>query len=356
MYVFRKLFNRGLYRSPDPEAGAGGGAEAAEPETREDAPIRSRNQSALDARNAIADAADARRAEELMDTDGDTVTGPFRGTPEEREAQELSEQQAAERALQEQNEAAARELQAEGVDRAEKPAKGDAKDPDLKVVDGVEYHRLVINGKEKWLSMAQMRATASKVESADEYLRKAKESDTTRVRLVPSATDEPARLEEDELEKTLTAVVLGDEGAIKKLAQHLKQKPSEVTPDVLLAVDEHLSRKSFAQSFKEKHSDIFNDPESAELFHDLDAASAAKAQREGIEIALADRLEQVAARVKKTRGVTPKDEKLARKQAAPQVPNAAGRQASRADEDAEEPVENVIAQMAKSRGSRVIRH
>jgi hypothetical protein len=352
MYIFRKLFARGLYLSPDADP-------SAEPQTREEAPTSGRNQSALDRRNAIADAADARRASELMDTDGDNVVGEFGGTPEEREAAAQSESEAAERALQTASEEAAAALQAEGVDQATKPVKTAAAVPeeDSKVVDGVTYYKLVVNGKTKWLSMAQMRATAGKVDSADEYLKTAKESVTNAARtFAPSATDEQVSVEEDDIEKTLGSALLGDEGAIKKLAQRLKAKPSEVTPDVLHAVDEHLSRKSFATSFKEKHKAIFDDPEARELFHDLDTASAKRAVDEGIEIALADRLEQVAERVKKIRGVTPKDEKLARKQAASNVPAAAGRQAGRSDEDAEEPVENVIAQMAKSRGSRAIRH
>lgn len=303
-----------------------------------------RNNDRVNRLNAIADSNDELRAPDMEETDGSVV---FKDETDEREEAAVRESEDAERAL---AEAQAKSLQAEGASPDE-PS-------DRKTVDGVEYYLTIVNGKEKWLTLKQLRDISQKVESADEYLAAAAESVRSAAGQALSKQDEPVRLEKDELRKTLSAAVLGDEEAIEKLASALSARPSEVTPDVLQQIDQRLSFRTELASLESEQREILEQPQLAFLFRAR--LNALKAEAPSTPLATAYRSigkeirESFPEKFKKA-AVTLED-KAARKRALPAPVHAAGRQMTTTEEEPEETVEDVIAQMAKARGQRPIVH
>jgi hypothetical protein len=329
-----------------------------------------RNQSRLERLSAIADGNDAAGTAEMQDVDGGNLVLKETPSPEEREAAALREEEESQRFLAEQD---ARALQTEGADVStettqetateEEAVKPDSTTPpDVKVVNGVTYYLTVVNGKEKWLTLDQLRTTAQKVESADEYLASAAASVRNSARLAPSKQDEPSRIDDVDLEETLSSAVMGDESAIKKLAAAIKARPSAVTPDVLQQFDERWSFRRAAEWFEETYAEELSDPFLKRLMYDRDAELA----KEDPHLPYKQRLKQAGDEVrtwmqkKSSSGpvrAAPSPNKVERKKALVNVPSAAARQAAPEDDDAEEPVEDVIAKMAKARGqSRAIAH
>src|SRR5450755_4346099 len=170
---------------------------------------KKRNEDKLDQRNAIADKADELRAKDLEDFEE-------KDPPEEEEDEEevVKEAIKVDRELDEVREA--------GAD-------------DMRVRDGITQYRTVVNGKERWQTLPELRATASKVEAADEYLQSAAESVRKAAQLQPSVeeqkrkTDEEAKARLTRLRETLSRAVMGDESALDALAQSIDEGPSRVT-------------------------------------------------------------------------------------------------------------------------------
>jgi len=309
----------------------------------------SRNNDRVARLNAIADSNDELRAPDMEETDGNVV---FKDETDEREAAEVREQEDAERAL---AEAQARELQEEGA----APKEEREESADEKVINGVRHYLTIVNGKERWLTLKQLRETSQKVDSADEYLAAAAESVRSAAGQALSKEDEPVRLEKDELRKTLSAAVLGDEEAIEKLASALSARPSEVTPDVLQQIDQRLSFRTELTQLESEQREILEHPHLGRLFRtrlnelksEAPTTPLAKAYRSiGKEIR-----EAFPEKFKKSTAVTLAD-KEARKRTLPAPVQAAGRQMTEQEEETEESVEDVIQKMAKARGQRAIVH
>lgn len=310
-----------------------------------------RNNERVERLNAIADANDELRKPDMEETDGSVV---FKDETDEREAAAVREQEESERAL---AEAQARNLQEEGLSEPDESDQGEPQDE--KVINGVRHYLTVVNGKEKWLTLKQLRETSQKVESADEYLAAAAESVRSAAGQALSKPDEPVRLEKDELRKTLSAAVLGDEEAIEKLASALSARPSEVTPDVLQQIDQRLSFRTELTQLQAEQREILEHPYLGRLFNqrlqelktEAPTTTLAKAYRSiGKEIR-----EAFPEKFKKSTTVTLAD-KDARKKTLVSPPQAAGRQMATEDEEVEETTEDVIGQMAKARGQRAIVH
>lgn len=327
-----------------------------------------RNQSRLERLSAIADGNDAAGTAEMQDVgDGNIVMkeGP---TPEEREAAAAREEEESQRFLAEQE---AKALQTQGAQPAQaddepEPVAAEPDKPDtatdLKVVNGVTHYLTVVNGKEKWLTLEQLRVAAQKVESADEYLASAAASVRNSSRLTPSKQDESSRVDEVDLEKTLSSAVMGDEEAIRKLAAAIKARPSAVTPDVLQQFDERWSFRRAAEWFEETYADELDDPFLKRLMYERDAELAKDEPNLPYKQRLKKAGDEVRTWMQKKSGTAPvraatSPNKLERKKVLVNVPSAAARQAPPEDEDAEESVEDVIATMAKARGqSRAVAH
>jgi hypothetical protein len=314
-----------------------------------------RNESRLARLSAIADANDEHGAADMQDTDGNKLILKEEPTPEEREAAAAKEDLQAQQYLAEQEGKALQEQGAEPEAEPAEEAKTEEKPSDVKVVNGVTHYLTIVNGKEKWLTLEQLRVAAQKVESADEYLASAAASVRNSSRQAPSNEDEPSRVEEVDLEKTLSSAVMGDEEAIKKLAAAIKARPSAVTPDVLQQFDERWLFRRAAEWFEETYAEELADPFLKRLMFERDAELA----KENPHVPYKQRLKQAGDEIRtwkqKLRGNAPvraevSSNKLERKQTLVNVPSAAARQMAPEDEEVEESVEEAIQKMAKARG------
>ena len=326
------------------------------------------NRARIDRLAEIADNNEQMRASEMVETeDGNLKAEPTE--EEKKEAAAESESMEAEQALAEMQ---AKALQEEGVDPAtgketpegQEEAEEKVSEPaDTKVVNGETYYLTVVNGTEKWLTLTQLRTTAQKVESADQYLAAAAESVRNAARLdLSHKPDEPSKIDEVDLEKTLISAVQGDQEAIKKLAsvfnglREARAKPSEVTPDVLQQIDERWSFRRAAEWFEDQYQDLLGDPVLKKLVYDKDAELAKDSPTMPYKKRLKTAGDDIRDWLKKKTGTTEvkaavaSETKADRKKTLVNVPSAAARQTPPADEEAEESVEDVIQKMAKARG------
>ncbi len=323
------------------------------------------NRSRIDRLAEIADNNEKMRAGEMAETpDGNLQASD--SDEDKKEAAAEAESLEAERAL---AELQAKALQEEGAEPTTQEVKVEEEKPeqkaesgDTKVVNGETYYLTVVNGTEKWLTLSQLRTAAQKVESADQYLAAAAESVRNAARLdLSHKPDEPSKVDDVDLEKTLSSAVMGDKEAIKKLAsvfsglREARAKPSEVTPDVLQQIDERWSFRRAAEWFEDQYQDLLADPVLKKLVYDKDAELAKDSPTMPYKKRLKAAGDEIRDWLKKRTGTTEakvavSDAKAERKKTLVNVPNAAARQTPPADEEAEESVEDVIQQMAKARG------
>lgn len=300
---------------------------------------KKRNDEQLDRRNAIADSADEVRAADFEDFNPDGTKDEAEDEGTETEEEVVQEAQKVDRELDEARDA--------GAD-------------DIRVVEGKTQYRTVVNGRERWQSLADLRATAQKVESADEYLHSAKESFTKAAQLQPSAeerqvqADEEAKARRQALRETLSRAVMGDDAALDQLAQSIDEGPSRVTPDVLQLVDQRVDgRMTFRQAaawFDEEYAEELKSPRLKQYIVTRDSQVAA----EHPDMPFKERLKLVGDEVREMRkelgGPAPVSPKQVRKESAPTpVQGAQSRQRTAPEED-EEGYESAIDRMAKSRG------
>jgi hypothetical protein len=254
----------------------------------------------------------------------------------------------------------ARRLQAEGATAEEEPeqVETEAAEPqpeasDTKMVNGELHYLQIINGREKWQTLQEIRTTASKVEGADEYLRNAAEAVKNASRLAPSQ-DEPSKVERVDLRNLLRAAVLGEEEAIEALASALEQ-PSGISPDVVRTIDQRLSFRTELAELEGKSRDLLDNPYTKRLFRDRLSELKAENPTMGLSEAYAS-IDQELRTAFPTIGKTQTQDKLARKRTLVNVPTAASRQVTVQDEEGEEDVSTVIQKIAKARGSTPVMH
>jgi hypothetical protein len=291
-----------------------------------------RNRTRLEQMNAIADRSDEDKPEDLADTDG-VVT--FKDDADEAETRAAAEDAEAR--------AYAKKLQTEGT---EETAEADS---DTKTVNGEIYYKQIVNGREKWQTLKEIRTSASKVEAADEYLRTAAESVKNASRMALSKQDEPSSVERVDVRKLLAAVALGDEEAIEKLASVIESRPSEVTPDVVRQIDQRLSFRTELASLESKSKDLLEHPYMGRLFRDRLNEMKADNQNMGLAEAYTSidkELRQAFPSIAKAKT----QDKLERKRTLVNVPTAAMRQAEPEDDEGEEDVQSTINKMAAARG------
>lgn len=225
---------------------------------------------------------------------------------------------------------------------------------DTKVVNGETYYRQIVNGREKWQTLKEIRASASKVEAADEYLQTAAESVRNASRLALSK-DAPSNVEKVDVRSLLRAAALGDEEAIEKLASVIETRPSEVTPDVVRQIDQRLSFRTELASLEEKSKDLLENPYTKRLFRDR----LNEMKEENPTMGLTEAYTSID---KELRAVFPgltkakTQDKLERKRTLVNVPTAASRQAAEEEPEGEEDVSEVIQKIAKARGLAPIVH
>ena len=252
-----------------------------------------------------------------------------------------------ERAIRE-DEEAARLLQTEGVIHDPEPTHAAAQAGDEKVINGERHYLTIVNGREQWMTLKSLREVAQKVESADEYLRTAKESVTNAARLALSKKDEQSNIEQVDVRSVLRAAVLGDEEAIEKLASVIQAKPSAVTPDVLQQIDQRLSFRTELETLERKSKDLLENPYMARLFRSRLNELKEESPTMGLSAAYEsiDRELRTAFPGFKSKSA----DKLERKRTLVNPPSAASRQVTEEEPEGEENLVDVIEQMAKARG------
>ena len=239
----------------------------------------------------------------------------------------------------------------------------DAGADDVRVTNGVKEYRLTVNGRTVWRSLEEIRATAQKVESADEYLETATETVKRATRSGPSAEEQEAAGREraervSRRKELLRRQAMGDESAIEELAElDERAAPSAVTPDVLRALDERFdSRVSFQNAVN-----WFEGEYAPELKHQamklyagqLDAQLAERNPRMAPKERLRRVGEQIRKELRETYGLRapagPSDKALRKAEVRRPVPAAERRQEER-DEGEEETTAEAIQKMARARG------
>ena len=347
-------------------------AELKEAQKKAAAANGARNSEQLSVREQIARNMDARRSADLEDTaDGAQPTGRFAegefdDSPEARErAAEIADREA-EEALAEERQAAdaaqerrARELQAEGSEDSGEPAGDEPQAGDEKVVGGVRYYLTIVNGKEKWLTLEQLRAAAQKTEAADVALQRAQEAvqKATQLALAPQT---PSELGQDELEDVIASAALGDSDAVKKLASVLKARPSATPADVGRQVEQQLATQRAIDQAEREQAEILRHASLGKYFRvrlsqlaqsepDLQIIDAYR--KIGSEIR-----QEFAPMLRRSQETPPSKEERKRSLSPP--PRAASRAVRVDPEDEEEESPSAVAdRMAKARGQqRAIRH
>jgi hypothetical protein len=333
--------------------------EEQELQERKDAAVRAnkeRNDARLERLNQIANQSDESKTKDGLTDLADDAWEERASGRQPHEGDEEEEEEDSSRIV----------ADAEAADRAAEEAR-QVGATDTKVVNGETYYQLIVNGQEKWKTLAEIRADAQKVISADGYLHDAKEAVKKALALTPSEPtrqDEEANTRKARMRDLLSRAMMGEQEAIDELASTLGTQPSEVTPDAVRLVDERVDgRLKFLDAvkwFDAEYSDELADPnlkarivkrdkEIATLYPDMDFKDRLK------EVGDEARALRIAAGGKPK--VAPGQTKEARKASVrPPVPAAATRQEPE-EEEGDESVGDAIAKMAAARGqSRPIIH
>lgn len=279
--------------------------------------------------NAIADSADADRAEELANINDDGTTEPFvvDAAPAETPAEE-----------------------------EETPSSSAEEELEKK-------YRIKVNGKEIELTEAELIARASKIEAADEYLRRAAEANR-RVQELAAPVADPnvlQRQRDDEDLALVRAIQVGTEqealAALRKLREQAGARPSLSRDDVSRTIDERLAFNTAIERFSTEYNDVWSDPILKKIAFDKDA----QLLQQGDTRPYWERYQEIGSEVRswkeslapaKKTEVTMTD-KEARKASAPRVPapaSAKSKPAKVEEDDIDDNPSAVISAMAQRRG------
>lgn len=332
------------------------------------------NKSRLNRMEEISRVADGKRAQEMVDVDGDRATGRFAGgefddSPEAREAQALREQDEAEQALREQADRAqleeeedqreAKRLQEEGSPGDEGGARAadedDAHAGDEKVVDGVRYYLTIVNGQEKWLTLKELRSHAAASAQAEETLQRAQDAlqRATQAEFTPEGA--PAEeLDDKVLENIVLSAGMGDEEAVRKLVSVIKGKPAGASPaQVARLVSQQIATQREVDKAETAQADLLGNKSLAPLFRMRLSEYGSKNPKARIVDAyqaVGDSMRKDFAPMLQQSNVKPNLSKDQRKRGIVNPPRSAGRQPPREDDDREVPVSDQIDAIAKARG------
>jgi hypothetical protein len=223
--------------------------------------------------------------------------------------------------------------------------------------------KLKVNGRELELTQEELIARAQKVESADEYLRTAKQTARQADPEPPRPSAEELQRQQDEEDRALVrAIQMGTEeeaaAALRKLRQQASARPSINMDDVSRTIDERLEFNTAITQFNKDFSDIVSDPFLKKLALDRDTELLAQGDTRQYSERYLEIGQQLRAWKESLAPATAAptspttSEKLERKAAAPAVPTSATAKtkAPAAEVDEDDTPSSVIANMAKSRG------
>lgn len=286
--------------------------------------------------NAIADQADSERSEDFANVNDDGTTEPF-----QVESKSSTEQ--------------ADKEQAEQEPAAATPAEEPVAE---------KRYKIKVNGKELELTESELIARASKIEAADDYLRRAKERAAPEPELPAGPTPEELQRRQDEEDRALVrAIQMGTEeeaaAALRKLREQASARPSLSRDDVSRTIDERLAFNTAIEKFSSEYADVWTDPILKKIALDRDA----QLLTQGDQRTYWDRYSQIGEEIRTWRqslvpaAAKQEDPALAekeqRKASAPKVPVAASAKTKpvKVEEDEiDDAPSSVIANMAKSRG------
>ena len=341
---------------------------------------QSRNAARLARMEAISRVADGKRAREMADTDGQRVTGEFSGgefndSPEAREVAAEQEEALAQQAIEEQAERQreaerleqeeAQRLQSEGAGDGEpvrqrrEEGEGDApvlnEAGDERVVGGVKHYLTIVNGQEKWLTLAQLRESAALTSNAQETLQRAEEALQRASQAALTPKEVPVEIPpEGDLTNIILAANMGDEEAARKLAQILRSRPAggATTQDVSRAVAQQIATQREIDRAEAAASDFLGNQILAPVFkqrlHEFASAKPDTPIATAYQ-AVGEQMRRDFAAMIKPENRLPQS-KADRKRTIVTPPTGAGRQQQRTDEDREVPVSEEIDSIARARG------
>lgn len=226
---------------------------------------------------------------------------------------------------------------------------------DLQVSEEPKKFKLKVGGKDVEMTESEVIARAQKVENADEYLRSASQSVKTAATLALSSDEQEP--EETDFRALAKALQMGTEEeaeqALRKLTE--RAKPSK-TQDVSQLVRSELTLRDEKAKFDEDFKDVLTDPYLAKLVTEKDKEFFEADPNLPYNQRWRKAGEEVRTWAKGFKGVSSLD-KAARKASVAPVPTAAGRQQVVEEDDAEDSPESVIANMAKARKQeRPVKH
>lgn len=281
--------------------------------------------------NAIADSTDVERADEFANVNDDGTTEPFVADAAPAETP---------------------------VEEEETTAAVSEEDPEKK-------YRIKVNGKEIELTEAELIARASKIEAADEYLRRAAEANR-RVQepAAPALVVDPnvlQRQRDDEDLALVRAIQVGTEqealAALRKLREQAGARPSLSRDDVSRTIDERLAFNTAIDRFSTEYSDVWSDPILKKIAFDKDA----QLLQQGDTRPYWERYQEIGNEVRSWKESlapakkveTTISDKETRKASAPKVPTPASAKSKPAkveEDDIDDNPSAVISAMAQRRG------
>jgi hypothetical protein len=209
---------------------------------------------------------------------------------------------------------------------------------------------LKVNGKVVELPLEEVIARAQKVESADQYLSEASRirTDALRQQNPTPSPDTSAQLVEDDLALVRAIQMGSEEEAVQAIR---KLKTPSVKPDELGSlIDERMSFQTAVSRFQTEYTDIFSDP----ILRQVALSKDAELVAQGDGRPYWDRYQAIGNEVREWVGTVRKEDPVAdkqqRKASVTQITPAASRVASQPQEEPDESVSDVIANMAKTRG------
>ena len=229
--------------------------------------------------------------------------------------------------------------------------------------------KLKVNGKEVDMPLDEVIAKAQKVETADLYLQEAVRARREAQALVPQVqtpappppdTRAQQAAEDAERRALARAIQMGTEeeavAAIAKLQTMGRQPTGLTVADVSRVADERMNFNRAISWFNSEYKDLVSNPE----LHRMVLATDAEMIRNGDKRPYEERYADVGNQVRAWRdnlvasvapNVTSMDARRAAKAAAPSAPTSAAAKATPVKQDDEdESVSQVIANMAKARG------
>jgi hypothetical protein len=323
------------------------------PETDEDGNvIGSGNNDRLKLYQSIADGNDKSRSEEFFEEDDQGNRSGLNldelkhedGEDDETEEDETTEQD-------------------EEDETTEQP-ENKTKNPDPSLTNEPRKYKIKVNGVEKEVDESWLIETAQKVDSADDYLRSAAKlnEDAKNLRKPTQQEETHSAVEEPDDAALARAIQMGSEEEAVAAIRKLRSPTGPSSDDLARSIDERLNFQTAVTWFKTEYKDIVEDPVLAALATQQDNMLRAN----GDKRAYADRFKDIGDGIRnwlKGKAPEPKEEvtpepevsdttsKKQKKAAAPSVPKPAATKVKTPEpEEEEESTQDIIANMAKSRG------